>query len=83
MFPHNGNKFPGFFHTMETCFRKFSTQWKHVLGTFPHNGNMFRGGFPRCGKVAAGPACRKVGAACGRVGDRGEMNFCVGVRRLV
>ena len=27
---------------MERCFAKFSTQWKHVSGTFPHNGSMFR-----------------------------------------
>ena len=30
------------------------------FGGFPHNGNVFRGGFPRCGKPAAGPACRGV-----------------------
>ena len=29
-FPHNGKQFRGFFHTMEPCFGKFSTQWKHV-----------------------------------------------------
>ena len=52
-FPHNGSMFRHFFHTMETCFEKFSTQWNTVSPVFPHNGNMFRGGFPRCGK------CRK------------------------
>ena len=35
---------------METCFKNFSIQWKHVSGTFPHNGNMIRVGFPWCGK---------------------------------
>ena len=45
-FPHNGKQFRGFFHTMETCFRNFSIQWKRVSGTFPHNGSIFRAGFP-------------------------------------
>ena len=30
-FPHNGRKFRHFFHTMETCFTKISTQWKEVF----------------------------------------------------
>ena len=30
-FPHNGNQFRGFFHTMEACFGHFSTQWKRVF----------------------------------------------------
>ena len=34
VFPHNGNMFPKFFHTMEACFGHFSTQWKHVLRRF-------------------------------------------------
>ena len=33
-FPHNGNVFPGFFHTMEACFGHFSTQWKPVSRGF-------------------------------------------------
>ena len=40
-FPHNGSMFRGVFHTMETCFAKFSTQWKCVSPLFPHNGNLF------------------------------------------
>jgi hypothetical protein len=31
-FPHNGNMFPEFFHTMEAGFEGFSIQWKPVLG---------------------------------------------------
>ena len=33
------------FHTMETCFGGFSTQWKRVSENFPHNGSRFRGFF--------------------------------------
>ena len=40
--------FPMFFRqpnslspSAETCFGKFSIQWKHVSGTFPHNGKLF------------------------------------------
>ena len=29
------------FHTMESSFGGFSTQWKQVSGSFPHNGNVF------------------------------------------
>ena len=43
---------------MESSFRGFSIQWKHVSENFPHNGSMFRAlfhtmetCFPRCGKL--------------------------------
>jgi hypothetical protein len=33
-FPHNGNVFPAFSHTMEAGFGHFSTQWKYVSPDF-------------------------------------------------
>ena len=76
------------FHTMESGFPGFSTQWKHVSRIFPHNGSMFRAlfqtmetcfaaGFHGVENAGDGPP-RRSAAGC-RASEVGAVFHCGGV----